>query len=330
MPPRVLVHTIVFLFLIGALLARPVVTPLARPGAAYGALPRRNRASVTIVSRRAIVIRQRRRATQVGTLLPTPKAVDQAPTVTTTILPPIPSEPTPPTSTSTPSHSAFRDPVPILTYHYIRPRPGSDDPLGQRLSVDPATFQAQMDWLAQHGFTPITLSELAALRAGLDPAPPHPIVLTFDDGYRDFYQNAFPILRAHGFHATVFIITGFVGQERYLTWDMIRELDRSGLVEIGAHTVHHPDLTTLANPESEIRGCKDALERALGHPVTAFAYPAGKFDARVETAVRAAGFRQAVTTQPRWATSGDDPLALPRLRVTGDLTLAQFAALLTG
>uniref|UniRef100_A0A7C1G2M2 Polysaccharide deacetylase family protein n=1 Tax=Thermomicrobium roseum TaxID=500 RepID=A0A7C1G2M2_THERO len=327
---RVLVHTIVFLFLIGALLARPVATPFAHSGSSSSALPRRSRALVTTVSRRAVTVRQRLRATQAGTLLPTSEAVDRAPTVTNTIPTSTPSEPTPPTSTSTPAHSAFRDPVPILMYHYIRPRPGSDDPLGQRLSVDPATFQAQMDWLAQHGFTPITLSELAALRAGLIPAPPHPIVLTFDDGYRDFYQNAFPILRAHGFHATVFVVTGFVGQERYLTWDMIRELDRSGLVEIGAHTVHHPDLTTLANPESEIRGCKDALEHVLGHPVTAFAYPAGKFDARVETAVRAAGFRQAVTTQPRWATSGDDPLALPRLRVTGDLTLAQFAALLTG
>ncbi len=214
-------------------------------------------------------------------------------------------------------------------YHYIRPRPGNDDPLGQRLSVDPAMFQAQMDWLAQHGFTPITLSELAALRAGLISAPSHPIVLTFDDGYRDFYQNAFPILRAHGFHATIFVITGFVGQERYLTWEMITELDRSGLVEIGAHTVHHPDLTTLPHPETEIRACTEILERAVAHAVTAFAYPAGKFDARVETAVREAGFLQAVTTQPRWATPDDDPLALPRLRVTGDLTLAQFAALLT-
>lgn len=330
MQSRVFVHMIVFLFIVGALLAQPVATPFAHPGSSHSALPRRSRALVTTVSRRAVTVRQRLRATQAGTLLPTSEAVDRASTVTNTILTSTPSEPTPPTSTSTPSHSAFRDPVPILMYHYIRLRPGSDDPLGQRLSVDPATFQAQMHWLAQHGFTPITLSELAALRAGLTPAPPHPIVLTFDDGYRDFYQNAFPILRAHGFHATVFVVAGFVGQERYLTWDMIRELDRSGLVEIGAHTVHHPDLTTLAHPESEIRDCKDALERAVGHPVTAFAYPAGKFDTRVETAVRAAGFRQAVTTQPRWATSGDDPLALPRLRVTGNLTLAQFAALLTG
>ncbi|MFN3336035.1 MAG: polysaccharide deacetylase family protein [Thermomicrobium sp.] len=328
MRSRVLVHMTVFLFIAATLLARPGTAPLARPGAPSSALPRRSHSLVTIVSRRALSLRPRTRATHGRTSLPAPEAMHQAPIVSKMI--PTPPEPTlPVASAPTPPYSAFRDPIPILMYHYIRPRPGSDDPLGQRLSVDPVTFQAQMDWLAQHGFTPITLSELAALRAGLLSAPPHPIVLTFDDGYRDFYQNAFPILRAHGFHATIFVITGFVGQERYLTWDMIRELDRSGLVEIGAHTVHHPDLTMLAHPESEIRDCKDALEHVLGHPVTVFAYPAGKFDARVESAVRAAGFQQAVTTQPRWATPGDDPLALPRLRVTGDLTLSQFAALLT-
>jgi len=224
----------------------------------------------------------------------------------------------------------YRDPVPILMYHYVRPLPGNDDPLGQRLSVSPEMFAAQMDWLAQHGYTPITLADLAAIRSGEMPAPARPIVLTFDDGYRDFYENAWPILRGHRFRATVFVITGSVGRPAYLTWGMIRELDRSGLIEIGGHTVHHTDLTQIADPTAEIEDCARELQRELGHPVRSFAYPAGKFDARVEAATRAADFTLAVTTRPGWATPDDDPLALPRVRVSGDETLDQFAAKLTG
>ncbi|MCX2726497.1 polysaccharide deacetylase family protein [Thermomicrobium sp. 4228-Ro] len=164
------------------------------------------------------------------------------------------------------------------------------------------------------------------------PAPPKPIVLTIDDGYRDFYENAWPILRSYHFHATVFVITGFLDTPRYLTWDMVRELDRSGLVEIGGHTVHHVDLTQ-ASAESlvqELTDCQRALSEALGHPVVSFAYPAGKFDSRVEAATAHAGYRIAVTTQPGWAKADDDWLALPRVRVRGEMSLEEFAALLTG
>ncbi|MCX7622827.1 MAG: polysaccharide deacetylase family protein [Thermomicrobium sp.] len=232
--------------------------------------------------------------------------------------------------TPTPSPEPYLGPVPILMYHYIRPLPGPDDPVGQRLSVDPRDFADQMHWLATHGFTPITLSELVAIRQGSMPAPAKPIVLTFDDGYRDFYENAWPILRKYGFHATIFVITGFLDSPRYLTWDMVRELDRSETVEIGGHTVHHLDLTQLSDEElaAELATCAQDLERALGHPVSSFAYPAGRYDRRVEAATSRAGYRVAVTTQPGWATAGDDPLALPRIRIEGGITLDRFASLL--
>ncbi len=216
-------------------------------------------------------------------------------------------------------------------YHYIRPLPGPEDPIGRGLSVDPESFRAQLHWLATHGYTPITLSELAAIRQGRLPAPAKPVVLTFDDGYRDFYENAWPLLRSYGFHATVFVITGFLDTPRYLTWDMVRELDRSGLVEIGGHTVHHVDLTQASDKDlvQELTDCQRALSEALGHSVVSFAYPAGKFDSRVEAATAQAGYRIAVTTQPGWSGVADDWLALPRLRVRGEMSLAEFAALLT-
>jgi len=243
--------------------------------------------------------------------------------------------PTPPPARSTPSPTPTLPPhgqtapVPILMYHYIRPKP-ANDPLGAALSVDPETFAAQMDWLAAHGYTTLTLHELAEVRAGKIGLPPKPIVLTFDDGYRDFYTAAWPVLKRHGFKATIFIITGVVGNPQYMTWDMLRELDRSGLVEVGGHTVHHLDLTQLnaSALEHEVADCKQTLETQLGHPIASFAYPAGRFNETVVSAVQRAGFTLAVTTKPGWARATDAPLVLPRVRIQGDLSLAGFADIL--
>ncbi len=221
--------------------------------------------------------------------------------------------------------------VPILMYHYIRPKPGPDDPLGQALSVEPQEFAREMDWLAGHGFTTLTLAEFGEARAGHHPLPLRPVVLTFDDGYRDFYINAWPILLAHHFKATVFVITGVVGSPQYMTWDMLRELDRSGLVEVAGHSVHHLDLTQLNGSAlvSEVTGCAHAIAQELGHPPVSFAYPAGRVNDAVVSAVRAAGFQFAVTTKPGAADASDPPWLLPRVRVRGDTTLDEFAALLS-
>ncbi len=221
--------------------------------------------------------------------------------------------------------------VPILMYHYIRPKPGPDDPLGQRLSVEPQEFAREMDWLAEHGFTTLTLAEYGEARAGHHQLPLRPVVLTFDDGYRDFYINAWPILLTHHFKATVFVITGVVGSPQYMTWDMLRELDRSGLVEVAGHSVHHLDLTQLNASAlvSEVTGCAHAIAQELGHSPVSFAYPAGRVNDAVVSAVRAAGFHFAVTTKPGAADASDPLLLLPRLRVRGDTTLGEFAAILS-
>ncbi len=233
---------------------------------------------------------------------------------------------------STPSAApAVSQSAPILMYHYIRPKPGPDDPLGQSLSVEPQEFAREMDWLASHGFTTLTLAEYGEARAAHYLLPLRPVVLTFDDGYRDFYINAWPILLAHHFKATVFVITGVVGTPQYMTWDMLRELDRSGLVEVAGHSVHHLDLTQLNASAlvSEVTGCARAITQELGHSPVSFAYPAGRVNDAVVSAVRAAGFQFAVTTKPGAADTSDPLWLLPRLRVRGDATLDEFAALLS-
>lgn len=272
----------------------------------------------------------------------TPVPAAPMPVATPTVTPrPTPSPTPEPTATPTPVPTATPEPtpepqgqvvpVPILMYHYVRPDPGPGDPIGRGLSVSPERFAEQMAWLAQEGYTPITLGELADVRARRRALPSKPIVLTFDDGYRDFYTAAFPVLQQYGFKATLFVITGVVDQEPYVTWDMIAEMDRSGLVEIGSHTVSHNQLPSLgeAQARAEVMDSKQVLEAHLGHPVRAFCYPVGRVDTRSVAAVRDAGYEIAVTTQGGRATAEQDPLLLPRVRIHGGASMEQFKALLS-
>lgn len=257
-----------------------------------------------------------------------------APTSTPTLAPtatraPTPT-PSPPTPTPTLPPLGQTEPVPILMYHYVRPDPGPGDPVGQDLSVTPEAFAAQIKYLADSGFTSMTIHELAEVRAHKLALPKKPIVLTFDDGYRDFYTNAFPVLKAHGFKTTAYIITGLVDQPRYVTWDMISEMDRSGLVEIASHTVNHHELNQLSAAQSraEVTASRKALEDRLGHSVLDFSYPVGRYNAEDVEILREAGYETAVTTQYGWAKASDDPLELPRVRIHGGTSLQQFAAAL--
>jgi peptidoglycan/xylan/chitin deacetylase (PgdA/CDA1 family) len=217
--------------------------------------------------------------------------------------------------------------VPILMYHYIRPAPDRRyDPIGWGLSTSPADFQQQMDYLAQNGFHPITLVELREYLAGLRTLPDRPVVLTFDDGYEDFYTTAYPVLKAHNFRAVAYVVSGFIGRGANLSADQVKELDSYG-IEIGAHTVDHVDLThtSAGGLVYEVLGSKNSLEVLLGHPVSDFCYPSGRFDARVVAAVQAAGYQSATTTQWGAVHSMGDRYAWSRVRVSGSESLETFA-----
>jgi peptidoglycan/xylan/chitin deacetylase (PgdA/CDA1 family) len=217
--------------------------------------------------------------------------------------------------------------VPILEYHYIRVNPNPRDRLGFNLSVTPANFRAQMSWLSAHQYHAIDLAELRGYFAGQVYLPSRPVVLTFDDGYEDFYATAWPILRALGFPAVSYVVPGFLGRRGYLTAGQVVQLDRAG-VEIGSHTVHHLDLTS-ADPLTlriELEASKSDLEQLLGHPVLDFCYPSGRFDAAVEAAVEAAGYQSATTEQPGTSHSWAGRLAWTRVRVAGGEQLSAFRA----
>lgn len=223
-----------------------------------------------------------------------------------------------------PGKAAVR--VPILMYHYIRVNPQPWDRLGYDLSVTPADFEAQMDWLDRSGFNPVTLEELRAYLSGRGELPDRPVVLTFDDGYADLYTNALPVLRKHGFRAVSYVVTGFLDSPGYLTRQQVLELQQAG-VEIGSHTLDHVDLTRTPHDRllEELAGSKAELEKLVGRPVLDFCYPAGRFNGQVVRMVAQAGYQSATTTQPGEVHSLADRMTWTRVRIRGGESLEVFA-----
>jgi peptidoglycan/xylan/chitin deacetylase (PgdA/CDA1 family) len=216
--------------------------------------------------------------------------------------------------------------IPILIYHYIRVNPDPRDQLGFGLSVTPANFAAQMDWLAQNGYHPVTASELFAYLNGTRALPSKPIVITFDDGYADFYSAAIPILRKHDFTAVSYVVSGFIGRPGYMTAAEVISAQGAGF-EIGSHTVDHVNLTKQSNDglRYQLTASKEALERLLKRPVTSFCYPYGKVGPREAAAVTAAGYQDATTTMGGSYRTMANRFIWSRLYVKGGETLGQFA-----
>lgn len=216
--------------------------------------------------------------------------------------------------------------VPILMYHYIRVNPNPVDRIGAGLSVAPDLFARQLAYLADAGYTPVSLDEVYAAWTGIRPLPPKPVVLTFDDGYRDFFTAAYPLLKARGLKATVYVIVDFLDRPAYLTWDMLSTLVAEGLVTVGSHTLTHVDLSTAPPDRArrEIFESKQRLEGRLGVTVNDFSYPSGRYSPAVVSLVEAAGYRTAATTRPGNTLRLEERLTLPRVRVDGREGLAEF------
>ncbi len=220
--------------------------------------------------------------------------------------------------------------VPILNYHYIGNNPNPADKARDSLSVSPDKFAAEMKYLADNHYSTITFDTLYPALQGTISLPPKPIILTFDDGYEDFFYNAFPILLQYHLRAVSFIPTGLMNQGYYLTWDQIRQMQRSGLISFEAHSVHHYQLTSLSDYalKAEIVGSKNTLQAELGVPVNFFAYPYGTYDGRVIQALKSAGFIGATSTWASKIQSQGTIFYMPRMRVGGYTDLNSFISLL--
>ncbi|MDP3888459.1 MAG: polysaccharide deacetylase family protein, partial [bacterium] len=181
--------------------------------------------------------------------------------------------------------------VPILIYHHVGDKNGG-------LWVKTESFREHISYLTQKDYTTITLVDLMENLQNGKSLPAKPVVITFDDGYRDFYEKVYPILKEFNFKATIFVVTQLLGGSEYLTWDQLAEMQGSGLVTIGNHTLSHSALTALdeAKLKDEIVSANDILKEKLGRDVNVFAYPYGSLNGEAEKVLKDGGFKAAVTT----------------------------------
>ncbi len=220
----------------------------------------------------------------------------------------------------TPTTQASGSGVPILMYHYIASNPNPKDRARDSLSVSPEKFEAQMQYLSQNGYTPISLDTLYGIFTGQASVPGKPVVLTFDDGYIDFYTNAYPILRRFNFHAVSFIPTGLMGGSYYMNWSQIKEIASSGLVTFEGHTVSHAYLPSL----NQLIDSKNAIQANTGYPVNFVAYPGGASNSFVQANAAKAGYAGGLGT---WYGKARGPsMNMPRIKVSGFWSLKEFAS----
>jgi peptidoglycan/xylan/chitin deacetylase (PgdA/CDA1 family) len=236
-----------------------------------------------------------------------------------------------------PERLAGEIPVPVLMYHSIAT--GATRKF-RRFAVDPAEFAAQMEYLNEAGYRPVTAAELAGRGPG-GPLPPRPVVLTFDDAYTDFYSTALPVLREHGFRATLYVPTAYVGattrfnvslgeeNRAVLSWQALADIAAED-VEVAAHSHAHPQLDRVPAEviSDEVGRSRRLLEDKLGLAVDGFAYPFGYWNGAARAAVADAGYRYAFAVAELMTAPGDDLLTLPRLTVNAGIGVAGLARLL--
>jgi len=225
--------------------------------------------------------------------------------------------------------------VPILMYHEITTTPAS----GFRFySVTPEAFGQQMRFLARAGYSTLSLDDLAHRSVSRALLPSHPVIITFDDGFRSCIEHAVPHLERFGFSATFFVVAGLVGgtsdwlreslglELPLADWRMLRWLAGRGFT-CGAHSLSHPHLTRLS-PDArrhELAASKRLLEAQLERPVAHLAYPYGEYDPEIRAMAQELEYRTACAVRGGLAGTDGDMYALRRIAVGGNDSLLDFA-----
>lgn len=230
--------------------------------------------------------------------------------------------------------------IPTLMYHKI-----GDSPIASQLKklwVSENDFRKQMLYLKKHNYTSMTFSELEKAETGLAEMPAKPVIITFDDGYANNYELAYPILKELGHKGNIFLVYDTIDRHnawhnpetepwlRMLTWDQVLAMQESGVVEFGSHTMGHRNLTTIPLEEArwELFESKARLEGKLGRRMVGFAYPygSGAYHPDVRRLAREAGYRydfgirQGISPLPWDPDSGP----LKRLLIRGDDVMLDF------
>lgn len=231
-----------------------------------------------------------------------PTQILPSPTVTHTPGPPtlIPTATEPPPLPTPQGIYSWTLKVPILMYHYVSSPPADADQYRRDLSVAPEVFRQQMAYLAENGYETVDLYDLSAAITNKKELPPKPVIITLDDGYRDNYENALPILQEYGFKATFFLVTDFIDQglPEYVTWEMVQEMAAAGM-RLEPHSKTHADLSGQSWDYViyEILGAQEAIAARIGYTPRYFCYPSGRYDDQTIEVLQSLNFWGAVTTQ---------------------------------
>ncbi len=219
--------------------------------------------------------------------------------------------------------------IPILCYHRFGSNRG-------KLTVTPAAFEAQMEFLARNGYQVIPLARLMSFLEGKEPLPRKAVVITIDDGYRSTYEIAYPVLKKFGFPATVYLYTDFVGAADAMTWSQMQDMLRSGLIEIQPHSKTHSNLTLRLPGENDTK-YRERIRREVEVPIGAiqdrlalatvsYAFPYGDVNETVTDQLGRAGVRLGVTVTPGGNPFFSYPLMLRRTMIFGNEDMDAFKA----
>ncbi len=232
-------------------------------------------------------------------------------------------------ATPTPAPAPLPDQAraPIFMYHYVSELPPDPDVYRRDLTLAPEKFEAQLQYLADEGYHTITLGDLYLhLKQGY-PLPEKPVVLTFDDGYRDAYEVVFPLLLDYGFTGTFFVLAtpSHFESPDYVTWVQMKEMADAGM-EIQSHGRDHVDLRGRSYDYLvyQIVGIQEAIHYHTGRLPRFFCYPAGQYDTDVIAVLEATGYWGAVTTAWGKTHTQDNLFEMPRVRIRGSDTLESF------
>lgn len=217
--------------------------------------------------------------------------------------------------------------VPVLMYHRIDDL-GSDEvksPLLRDLTVPVKDFDEQIKYLVEQDFAVLSIRDVENAQLNNLPLPKKSVVITMDDGYRDNFENAFPILQKYGIPATIFVVTSMIDKSNHLSWDQILQMNNKP-VNYGSHTIHHYDLTTLplTKLDDELILSKQTLENKLPEKITSIAYPSGEFNDLVTQRTKQAGYISGWKKGGGPVQPGNNMYLLPRIRVHGRTTMEDF------
>ncbi|MBL7158435.1 MAG: polysaccharide deacetylase family protein [Candidatus Omnitrophica bacterium] len=206
----------------------------------------------------------------------------------------------------------------ILMYHSVGDPPTATlDGYGDKLNVTPEVFEKQMRFLKEHNYNVIPLNKMVERIREKERIPHKTVTITFDDGLKNNFTNAYPVLKKYGLPATFFVAVDFIGKKNFLTWEDIREMQENG-ISIGSHTMSHRWLTSLDKKElkKELVESKAVIERVTGKKVYTLSYPLGRYNEETKKAAKEAGYIGAVATNPGPTKPKDDIYALKRVRIS--------------